>query len=60
MFDYWKFFSEPDANEVIQTHIDSFVGVMFLHDPTIWKDRQALTGAPEQSLLDNFVLLRPA
>ncbi|EKM49085.1 uncharacterized protein PHACADRAFT_202035 [Phanerochaete carnosa HHB-10118-sp] len=30
------------------------------YNPEIWKDLLALTGALEQSLLDNFALIRPA
>ncbi|EKM49434.1 uncharacterized protein PHACADRAFT_201694 [Phanerochaete carnosa HHB-10118-sp] len=30
------------------------------YNPEIWKDLLAPTGALEQSLLDNFALLRPA
>ncbi|EKM56417.1 uncharacterized protein PHACADRAFT_207661 [Phanerochaete carnosa HHB-10118-sp] len=51
--------NEPDANEVIQAHIDSFVSVMFPHHPDIWKERLAPTGALKQSLFEDFAAPRP-
>ncbi|EKM56416.1 uncharacterized protein PHACADRAFT_91351 [Phanerochaete carnosa HHB-10118-sp] len=60
LFGCWTFFSEPDSDEVLQAHIDSFVNIEFPHDPEIWKERLAPTGALKQNLLDNFTSPRTA
>ncbi|EKM50572.1 uncharacterized protein PHACADRAFT_104575 [Phanerochaete carnosa HHB-10118-sp] len=60
IYGYWSFFSAPDADEVIQAHIDSFVSISFPYDPTIWKTRLAPTGALRRSLLEDYVAPRPS
>ncbi|EKM57398.1 uncharacterized protein PHACADRAFT_208465 [Phanerochaete carnosa HHB-10118-sp] len=60
LYGYWSFFSAPDANELIQVHVDSFVSVAFPYDPTIWKTRWAPTGVLRQSLLEGYVAPLPA
>ncbi|EKM52130.1 uncharacterized protein PHACADRAFT_262639 [Phanerochaete carnosa HHB-10118-sp] len=59
-FGFWSFFSKPDADAIIQAHMDSFVSVLFPHDPEMWKTRLGPTGALEQSLRAGFVAPRPA
>ncbi|EKM57395.1 uncharacterized protein PHACADRAFT_194943 [Phanerochaete carnosa HHB-10118-sp] len=60
IYAYWTFFSAPDANEVLQAHIDSFVSLIYPYDPTIWKARFAPTGAMRGSLLEDYVTPRPS
>ncbi|EKM57396.1 uncharacterized protein PHACADRAFT_255121 [Phanerochaete carnosa HHB-10118-sp] len=60
LFGYWTFFSAPDANEVIQAHMESFVSIMYPYDPTIWKTRFAPTGAMRGSLLEDYVAPKPS
>jgi len=42
---YWKFFAEDGAVELIEKHWDSFVSIIFPHDPAMWKSDLCNTGA---------------
>ncbi|KAJ7121610.1 Alpha/Beta hydrolase protein [Mycena epipterygia] len=35
-FGYWPFFSEDGADKVIAEHMDSFMSIVYPHDPKIW------------------------
>ncbi|EKM52143.1 uncharacterized protein PHACADRAFT_151144 [Phanerochaete carnosa HHB-10118-sp] len=59
LFGYWLFLSEPDANDVLQAHIGSFISIFFPHDPALFRTHLAPTGALKQSLLDDFAAPRP-
>lgn len=56
---YWLFFSEPDAHIVIQEHMDSFISLLFPHDPTDWQTRLIEAGALKKNLLEDYAAPRP-
>ncbi|KIP08441.1 hypothetical protein PHLGIDRAFT_117193 [Phlebiopsis gigantea 11061_1 CR5-6] len=60
LYGYWSFFNRDDANHVIQDHIESFVSVLWPHDPKYWLDHFAPTGTLERSLLENWTAPLPA
>ncbi|KAJ8702424.1 hypothetical protein PTI98_001137 [Pleurotus ostreatus] len=41
---YWKFFSEPDAPELIEKNFDSFFSMVYAEDAALWKTDLAPTG----------------
>ncbi|KAL4245621.1 AB hydrolase superfamily protein [Abortiporus biennis] len=51
VFGYWLFFGAEDAESIIHNHWDSFFGIMYPHDPALWKTHFAPVGAMKQSLL---------
>ncbi|KAL0951357.1 hypothetical protein HGRIS_008061 [Hohenbuehelia grisea] len=45
LFGYWKFFSEPDAANLIEKNWDSFFSALFPADPKLWVSIIGPTGA---------------
>ncbi|KAF4605093.1 hypothetical protein EYR40_003876 [Pleurotus pulmonarius] len=41
---YWKFFSAPDAPEIIEKNSDSFFSIVYAGDPDLWRTDLAPTG----------------
>jgi pimeloyl-ACP methyl ester carboxylesterase len=54
LFGYWLFFSEPNAHEIMEKHIDALASVLFPHNPEYWKTRLAPVGALKASCLEDF------
>ncbi|THG98676.1 hypothetical protein EW026_g3561 [Hermanssonia centrifuga] len=54
LFGYWLFFSEEDANDIIQKHIDSFISIIYTHDTEIWKTHVSPTGTFKAALLEDY------
>ncbi|GJE91580.1 alpha/beta hydrolase [Phanerochaete sordida] len=59
-FGYWLFYSEPDADAILQAHLDAFVSLAWPHDPELWRTRFAPVGALKRSLLEDFTGPLPA
>ncbi|KAJ3557331.1 hypothetical protein NM688_g1528 [Phlebia brevispora] len=53
-YGYWPFFSSEEADGIIKEHIDSFVSVLYPHDPVLWKTRIGPIGALKTTLLEGF------
>jgi len=51
IFGYWAFFSEEDADQIIESHWDSFFGIIYPSDPILWKTNMAPRGAMKDSVL---------
>lgn len=60
LFGYWAFFNRDDADQVIQDHIESFMSLVWPHDPRCWVDRLAPTGAIEKTLREDWTAPLPA
>ncbi|KAJ7474241.1 alpha/beta-hydrolase [Mycena latifolia] len=43
-FAYMRFFSQPDAADIIEKNIDSFLCMFYPESPTIWKDNMCVEG----------------
>jgi len=52
-FGYIKFTSRPDAAQVIEDHIGSFLSLLFA-EPQVWKEKWCPTGALEASLKEDY------
>ncbi|KAF4599894.1 hypothetical protein EYR40_006998 [Pleurotus pulmonarius] len=44
LFGYWKFFSAPDAPELIEKNFDSFFSILYPEDASLWITDMAPTG----------------
>ncbi|KAJ3557328.1 hypothetical protein NM688_g1530 [Phlebia brevispora] len=53
-YGYWPFFSSEQADRVLKDHIDSFVSVLYPHDPALWKTILGPVGALKKTLLERF------
>ncbi|KIP01958.1 hypothetical protein PHLGIDRAFT_122890 [Phlebiopsis gigantea 11061_1 CR5-6] len=60
LYGYWPFFNRDDANQIIEDHIESFVSVLWPHDPKIWLNHIANTGDLERTLLEDWTAPLPA
>ncbi|KAJ3555945.1 hypothetical protein NM688_g2295 [Phlebia brevispora] len=60
MYGYWFFFSSEEADGIIKEHIDSFVSVLYPHDPVLWKTKLAPVGVLRKTLLEDFQAPLPA
>ncbi|KIY70841.1 alpha/beta-hydrolase [Cylindrobasidium torrendii FP15055 ss-10] len=48
---YMKFFSEPDAAQIIEEHFDSFLHHLYPKDPAIWRNDMCPVGALKPNIL---------
>ncbi|GJE89531.1 alpha/beta hydrolase [Phanerochaete sordida] len=60
LYGYWLFFNSPDANAVMQAHMNSVVSILYPNDPAIWKTHFAPTGTFRKSLNENYLAPLPS
>ncbi|EKM54100.1 uncharacterized protein PHACADRAFT_196533 [Phanerochaete carnosa HHB-10118-sp] len=57
LFGYIKIFgADPEAERVIEAHIDSFISQWFPRDPIVWRDYISPIGAHRRNLLADHVV----
>lgn len=52
LYGYWKFFSEPGADKIIESHWDSFTSMMFTANPKLWR----ASTSPSRGGMKEFLL----
>ncbi|OCH86221.1 alpha/beta-hydrolase [Obba rivulosa] len=51
VYGYWDFFTEDGADKLIETHIESFVSLIYSSDPQVWQTDLAPKGAIKKWIL---------
>ncbi|KAJ7642024.1 alpha/beta-hydrolase [Roridomyces roridus] len=49
-FAYMRFFVEPDAAQILESHIDSFISLMYPEDMQMWKENLCVDGGARKWL----------
>ncbi|KAJ7121598.1 Alpha/Beta hydrolase protein [Mycena epipterygia] len=57
---YWRFVSEDGADKVIADHMDSFMSVLYPHDPEIWLTDMGPSGKLKEWTVSGKVTLSPS